>query len=57
MGKAGRFACIFIPMGLTIASLVALVFVFLAQREANNNTTNTLYFFRVSALATAYHCR
>lgn len=46
MGKAGRFACIFIPMALTIASLVCLIFVFLGSRDAKNGTTNQYWFFR-----------
>jgi hypothetical protein len=52
MGKAGRFACIFVPMALTIASLVCLIFVFLGQREAKNDTTNKYWFFRVRLSST-----
>ncbi|KAL6716636.1 hypothetical protein ACLMJK_006204 [Lecanora helva] len=46
MGKAGRFACIFTPMALTIASLICLIIVGLGGTNKNNSTYNNLYFFR-----------
>ena len=48
MGKAGRFACIFTPMALTIASLVCLVLVGLGGTNKDNSTYNDLYFFRAN---------
>ena len=48
MGKAGRFACIFTPMALTIASLVCLIIVGLGGTNKSNSTFNDLYFFRAN---------
>ncbi|KAL9626963.1 MAG: hypothetical protein Q9204_006907, partial [Flavoplaca sp. TL-2023a] len=48
MGKAGRFACIFTPMALTIASLICLIIVGLGGTNKNNSTYNSLYFFRAN---------
>lgn len=48
MGKVGRFACIFTPMVLTIASLVCLIIVALGGTNKNNSTLNNLYFFRAN---------
>lgn len=48
MGKAGRFACIFTPMALTIASLVCLVIIGLGGTNQSNDTFNNLYFFRAN---------
>ena len=48
MGKAGRFACIFTPMALTIASLVCLIIVALGGTNKNNGFYNDLYFFRAN---------
>lgn len=48
MGKLGRFACIFTPMALTIASLVCLIIVGLGGTNKNNSTFNDLYFFRAN---------
>ncbi len=48
MGKAGRFACIFTPMALTIASLVCLIIVALGGTNKNNSSFNNLYFFRAN---------
>ncbi|MCJ1276401.1 hypothetical protein MMC21_004206 [Puttea exsequens] len=48
MGKAGRFACIFTPMALTIASLVCLIIVGLGGTNKNNSSFNNLYFFRAN---------
>jgi len=45
MGKAGRFACIFTPMVLTIASLISLCLVFSGQLNKGNSLQNDLYFF------------
>ena len=49
MGKAGRFACIFTPMALSIASLVCLILVGLGGTNKSNNYLNSLYFFRANA--------
>jgi len=46
MGKLGRFACIFVPMALTIGSLICLVFVFAGNLNKNSSTLSKLYFFR-----------
>ncbi len=48
MGKAGRFACIFTPMALTIASLVCLIIVGLGGTNKDNASFNNLYFFRAN---------
>ena len=48
MGKAGRFACIFTPMVLTIGSLVCLVIVALGGTNKSNSLYNNLYFFRAN---------
>ncbi|KAL8750203.1 MAG: hypothetical protein Q9184_006506 [Pyrenodesmia sp. 2 TL-2023] len=48
MGKAGRFACIFTPMAMTIASLICLVIVGLGGTNKNNSNLNNLYFFRAN---------
>ena len=48
MGKLGRFACIFTPMALTIASLLCLCLVFSGQLNKGNSLQNDLYFFEVS---------
>ncbi|KAK4694887.1 hypothetical protein P7C71_g2763, partial [Lecanoromycetidae sp. Uapishka_2] len=48
MGKAGRFACIFTPMALTIASLVCLIIVGLGGTNKGNTSFNNLYFFRAN---------
>ncbi|KAI9749253.1 MAG: 40S ribosomal protein S23 [Chaenotheca gracillima] len=46
MGKAGRFACIFVPLGLTIATLVCLILVGLGGTNKNASTLDNLYFFK-----------
>ncbi|KAH7127048.1 SUR7/PalI family-domain-containing protein [Dendryphion nanum] len=46
MGKAGRFACIFLPMALTIASLICLILVFSGQTNKNMSLPRDLYFFK-----------
>ena len=48
MGKLGRFACIFTPMAMTIASLVCLVIVGLGGTNKNSDSLNGLYFFRAN---------
>lgn len=48
MGKAGRFACIFTPMAMTIASLVCLIIVGMGGTNKNNSDLNNLYFFRAN---------
>lgn len=48
MGKAGRFACIFTPMVLTIGSLVCLIIVGLGGTNKDNSSYNNLYFFRAN---------
>ena len=48
MGKLGRFACIFVPMLLSIGSLVCLLVIFAAGLAKNNSTLQDLYYFRVS---------
>lgn len=44
MGKAARFACIFTPMALTIASFIALILLEVAGR----NTLGSYYFFQAN---------
>jgi len=46
MGKAGRFACIFVPMAMSIASLVCLGLVFSGQLNKNMSLQRDLYFFK-----------
>lgn len=46
MGKAGRFACIFVPMALTLGSLVCLALVFSGQLNKDMALQNDLYFFK-----------
>ncbi|KAI4144510.1 MAG: hypothetical protein LQ341_002646 [Variospora aurantia] len=48
MGKAGRFACIFTPMAMTIASLICLIIVGLGGTNKNSGSLNNLYFFRAN---------
>ena len=48
MGKAGRFACIFLPMAATIMSLVSLIVVGLGGTNKNDSNLNSLYFFRAN---------
>lgn len=50
MGKAGRFACIFTPMALTLASLVCLAIV-LSGQAYSNDLSKQLYFFKVRCLS------
>lgn len=49
MGKIGRFACIFTPMALTIASLACLVFIYLGGFKKNSSTFTDLYFLKADA--------
>lgn len=46
MGKAGRFACIFLPMALTIASLITFGMVIAGQAYKNIELSRDLYFFK-----------
>ena len=48
MGKAGRFACIFLPMVGTIASLVCLIVVGMGGTNKDSSSLNNLYFFRAN---------
>ena len=48
MGKLGRFACIFTPMALTIASLVCLIIVALGGYNKDSSVSNSLYFFKAN---------
>ena len=47
MGKAGRFACIFVPMALTLASLICIILVGLGGTNKSSSTLSNLYFFKV----------
>jgi len=46
MGKAGRLACIFVPMALTLASLICIILVGLGGTNKHSSTLNGLYFFK-----------
>ena len=48
MGKLGRFACIFLPMAFSMASLVLLIIVGLGGTNRNSDGLNNLYFFRAT---------
>ncbi|KAF1958760.1 hypothetical protein CC80DRAFT_408478 [Byssothecium circinans] len=48
MGKLGRFSAIFIPMGLTIASLICLCIVLVGQTNKNMSLSNDLWFFKAN---------
>ena len=48
MGKAGRLACIFLPMVLTIISLILLIVVGIGGWNRNDSNLSSLYFFKVS---------
>ncbi|MCJ1224818.1 hypothetical protein MMC12_001463 [Toensbergia leucococca] len=48
MGKAGRFACIFTPMALTLASLICLIIVGMGGTNKSSSTLNNLYFFKAN---------
>jgi hypothetical protein len=47
MGKAGRLACIFTPMALTIASLLCLAIVLSGQAYQKSDLSKELFFFKV----------
>ncbi|KAF1966983.1 hypothetical protein BU23DRAFT_559823 [Bimuria novae-zelandiae CBS 107.79] len=51
MGKAGRFACIFTPMAMTIASLICLVVVLSGQAYQKSELSRGLYFFKADTTA------
>ncbi|MCJ1287951.1 hypothetical protein MMC26_007303 [Xylographa opegraphella] len=55
MGKAGRFVCVFIPMVLTIASLVFQIIVGLGGTNANNSYLSNIYFLQANATAAAHN--
>lgn len=46
MGKLGRFACIFVPMALTIASLLCLLMVASGQLNKDNKIQRDIYFMK-----------
>ncbi|KAH0533829.1 hypothetical protein FGG08_007544 [Glutinoglossum americanum] len=46
MGKAARFACIFTPMLLTLASLICIVLVGLGGTNKSMASLDSLYFFK-----------
>lgn len=48
MGKAGRFACIFTPMALSIASLICLGIVLSGQAYQKSELSRELYFFKAN---------
>jgi len=48
MGKAGRIACIFTPMALTIASLICIILVGLGGTKKGNSTLEDFYFFKAN---------
>lgn len=47
-GKAGRFVCIFVPMVLTIISLVFMIMIGLGGTNSNNNYLSNLYFMQIN---------
>lgn len=47
MGKAGRAACVFTPMALTIASLVCIILINLGGYSKHSDTLNDLSFFEL----------
>ena len=47
-GRAGRFVCIFVPMVLTIMSLIFLIMIGLGGTNAKNNYLSNLYFLRAN---------
>jgi len=53
MGKAGRFVCIFIPMLLTIASLIFLIMVGLGGTNAKNSYLSNIYFLQANTTVAA----
>jgi hypothetical protein len=55
MGKAGRIACIFSPMALTIAALVTLVLVGLGGTNKGDSTLEKYYFFKVSLVSSSLY--
>ena len=55
MGKGGRIACIFVPMALTIVSLVLLALVGLGQTNSKSYYLSNLYFLRANVSGAAAH--
>jgi hypothetical protein len=43
MGKAGRFACIFVPMALTIASLICLILVEIGNQNTSDISSDLFF--------------
>jgi len=56
MGKLGRIACIATPMALTIASLICLLFIFLAGLNKSDSALTELYFFKVNYAYSLHEC-
>ena len=48
MGKAGRFACIFVPYALTFAVLICIIVLGLSCTDSHSSTLTDIYMFRVS---------
>ena len=48
MGKAGRIACIAVPMVLTIISFILLIVVGIGGWSKSDSKLSSLYFFKVS---------
>ncbi|MCJ1245217.1 hypothetical protein MMC30_002419 [Trapelia coarctata] len=55
MGKAGRFVCVFIPMVLTLASLVFLIMVGLGGTNAKNSYLSNIYFLQANTTVAAHN--
>ncbi|KAF2402977.1 hypothetical protein EJ06DRAFT_506095 [Trichodelitschia bisporula] len=51
MGKAGRFACIFVPMALTLASLICIVVIFLGGQNKGDANLRSLWYFKADFTA------
>ncbi|KAI9838747.1 MAG: hypothetical protein M1837_002345 [Sclerophora amabilis] len=46
MGKAARFACIFLPMAMTLASLICIIIVGVGGTNKGSKPITSLYFFK-----------
>jgi len=46
MGKVGRFACIFLPMALTLGAFICLLIIGLGGLNSNSSLQSSIYFFR-----------
>ena len=51
MGKAGRAACVFVPMVLTLATLAFLIMIGLGSTNSNNSYLSNLYFLQINTTA------